>query len=94
MPTEELKKIMPAAAPRFAAIPGCSWKIWLINEDLKEAGGVYLFDSANELEQFINSELFASVTKNPAFSHLQTNTFSVSEAASLITHVPMLKMEV
>ena len=57
MPTEELKKIMPAVAPKFSEIPGCNWKIWLINEDHKEAGGVYLFESATELEQFLNSNL-------------------------------------
>ena len=90
MPTEELKKIMPAVAPKFSAIPGCSWKIWLINEDHKEAGGVYLFDSAKELEQFINSSLFASVANNPAFSHLQTNTFSVAREASITTGAPLM----
>jgi hypothetical protein len=85
MPTDELKKIMPAVAPGFSKIPGCCWKIWLVNEDRKEAGGVYLFDSATELEQYRNSELFASVVNNPAFSNLQTNTFSVAGAASVIT---------
>ena len=55
MPTEELKKIMAAVAPKFSEIPGCCWKIWLINEDHKEAGGVYLFESATELEQYLKS---------------------------------------
>jgi len=90
MPAEELKKIMPGVAPRFSEIPGCSWKIWLINEDQREAGGVYLFESAMELEQFLNSNLFASVANNPAFSNLQTNTFSVAEAASVITGAPLI----
>ena len=94
MPTEELKKIMPAVAPKFSEIPGCNWKIWLINEDHKEAGGVYLFESATELEQFLNSNLFASVANNPAFSNLQTNTFGVAEAASVITGAPLMKMDV
>ena len=94
MPTEELKKIMPAVAPKFSEIPGCIWKIWLINEDHKEAGGVYLFESATELEQFLNSNLFASVANNPAFSNLQTNTFGVAEAASVITNAPLMKMDV
>jgi len=94
MPTEELKKIMPAVAPKFSEIPGCNWKIWLINEDRKEAGGVYLFESAAELEQFLNSNLFASVANNPAFSNLQTNTFGVAEAASVITAAPLIKMHV
>jgi len=92
MPSEELKKIMPSVAPKFSAIPGCSWKIWLINEDKKEAGGVYLFESAGELEQFLNGPLFASVANNPAFSNLETNTFGVNEAASEITGAPLLKM--
>ena len=92
MPTEELKKIMPAVAPKFSEIPGCNWKIWLINEDRKEAGGVYLFESASELEQFVNGNLFASVANNPAFSNLQTNTFGVAEAASVITGAPLVKM--
>ena len=94
MPTGELKKIMPAVAPKFSEIPGCIWKIWLINEDRKEAGGVYLFESATELEQFLNSNLFASVANNPAFSNLQTNTFGVAEAASVITDAPLMKRHV
>jgi len=90
--TEELKKIMPAVAPKFSEIPGCCWKIWLINEDLQEAGGVYLFESATELEQYLNSSLFASVASNPAFSNLQINTFDVSESASVITGATLMKM--
>ena len=93
MPTEELKKIMPAVAPKFSEIPGCIWKIWLINEDRKEAGGVYLFESATELEQFLNSNLFASVANNPGFNNLQTITFDVVGAASLITGAPLIKMD-
>ena len=94
MPTEEFKKIMPAVAPKFSEIPGCCWKIWIINEDRKESGGVYLFESATELEQFLNSNLFALVANNPEFSNLQTNTFDVSEAASVITGAPLMKMHV
>lgn len=92
MSTEELKKIMPAVAPKFSEIPGCCWKIWLINEDNKEAGGVYLFESAADLEQFLTSKLFASVANNPGFSNLQTNTFGISEAASVITGAPLMNM--
>jgi hypothetical protein len=87
---DELKKIMPAVAPKFSEIPGCIWKIWLINEDPKEAGGVYLFESPEDLEKFLNGSLFASVKNNPDFSNLQTNIFGISEAASSITHAPLM----
>jgi hypothetical protein len=91
IPIEQLKQIMPVVAPGFSAIPGCCWKIWLVNEDLQEAGGVYLFESAPELEHYLKSDLFASVVNNPAFSNLQTNTFNVSEAASIITGARLIK---
>ncbi len=94
MPTEELKKIMPAVAPKFSAIPGCCWKIWLMNEDLKEAGGVYLFESAVALTDYLKSSLFATVANNPSFSNLQTHTFDAVEAASVITGAPLMKLEV
>ena len=84
---------MPAVAPEFSKIPGCCWKIWLINEDQKRAGGVYLFDSATALEQFVNSKLFASVANNPAFTNFETNTFGVEEEASVITGAPLMKID-
>jgi len=51
---------------------------------------VYLFESARELDQFRDSNLFASVANNPAFSNLETNTFGVSETASVITGAPLI----
>jgi hypothetical protein len=92
IPTEEFKKIMLAVAPKFSEIPGCCWKIWLLNEDHNETGGVYLFESAADLDQFLKSDLFASVANHPAFSNLQTNTFGVAEAASVITGAPLAQI--
>ena len=93
MPTGEFKKIMPAVAPEFSKIPGCCWKIWLIYEDQKRAGGVYLFESATALVQFLNSKLFASVANNPAFTNFETNTFGVEEEASILTGAPLMKID-
>ena len=84
---------MPAVAPEFSKIPGCCWKIWLIYEDQKRAGGVYLFESATALVQFLNSKLFASVANNPAFSNFETNTFGVEEEASILTGAPLMKID-
>ena len=84
---------MPVAAPGFSVIPGCCWKIWLLNEEQKEAGGVYLFESATELGQFLNSDLLASVTNNPALSNFEINTFNIEEEASVITRAPLMKID-
>jgi hypothetical protein len=94
MPTEEFKKITSSVALKFSEVPGLSWKIWLINEDRKEAGGIYLFESAPELERFLNSTLFTALRNNTAISNLQTNTFGVAEAQSMITNAPLMTMHV
>lgn len=91
IPTKELNKIMPVVAPEFSKIPGCIWKIWLMNEDHREAGGVYLFESGMSLERYLGSDLFISVKENPTFSNFQTNIFSVVEDASTITGAPLLQ---
>ena len=93
MPTEEFKKITSSIAAQFSEIPGLCWKIWLINEDRKEAGGVYLFESATELYQFLNSKLFGALGHNPAIINVETNTFGVAEAQSVITGGPLRKTE-
>jgi hypothetical protein len=59
----------------------------------KKAGGVYLFESATELEQFLNSDLIGSVANNPAFSNFETNIFGVEEEASLMTGAPLMKVD-
>ena len=91
MPTEEFIRIMPALAPKFSDIPGFRWKIWLHNEEHKEAGGIYLFESATKLEQFLKGNLFASVTNNPSFSNFQINTFGIEEEASVLTGALLMK---
>lgn len=89
LPSLDFKKMLPAVAGRFAGIPGCQWKIWLLDEQKKESGGIYLFDDINALEKFRQSDLFASVLSNPAFSNFETRIAAVSERASAITHAPM-----
>ena len=93
MPSNELKRKMPVLAPKFSEIPGCCWKIWLLNEDQKEAGGIYLFETAKDLELFLKSNLFASVANNPALSNFAINTFGIEEEASVITNAPLKKMD-
>ncbi len=90
--TGEMKNRMSLVAPEFSNIPGCLWKIWLFNEDRKEAGGVYLFESPAALEQYRNSALLAFVIHNPDFSHFYSAAFSVETAASSLTRAPLTSL--
>ncbi|MSQ20899.1 MAG: hypothetical protein EXR39_15425 [Betaproteobacteria bacterium] len=46
------RTVAPMASD-FAAVPGCRWKIWLMNEAESEAGGIYLFDDAASLDAYL-----------------------------------------
>ena len=73
----------------FAAVPGCHWKIWLMNETENEAGGVYLFDSDASLSAYLKSPLVAAVTSHPALSHFSVKQFDAMEAVTKVTRGPI-----
>lgn len=85
----EYEDTVAPLADDFAKVPGCQWKIWLMNEKNKEAGGLYLFDDEKSLEQFKASPLVASVVSHPALSDFNMKQFDVLENVSAVTHAPL-----
>ena len=73
----------------FARVPGCQWKVWLMNEKENEAGGIYLFEDEKAVEQFKASPLAASVLSHPALSDFSFKQFDVLEKVSAVTHAPL-----
>lgn len=73
----------------FAKVPGCQWKIWLMNEKDNEAGGIYLFEDEKALEQFKASPLATGVLSHPALSDFSIKQFDILEDVSAVTHAPL-----
>ena len=86
---KEYEDISSSLADVFAAVPGCSWKIWLMNEDAGEAGGIYLFNDEASVEKFKGSQLASDVLNHPALSDIQIKQFDVLEDVSRITRAPL-----
>lgn len=82
------QEVSKLAAP-FAAVPGCRWKIWLMNEASNEAGGIYLFESDAAVDAMLNSELIAGVLAHPALSDFSVKRFDVLPDVSRITRAPI-----
>ena len=78
-------------ASDFAAVPGCRWKIWLMNEAESEAGGIYLFEDDASLRTFLGSPLVAAVTSHPALSDFSVKQFETLEAITKVTRGPLRK---
>ncbi|TMI63700.1 MAG: hypothetical protein E6H07_13080 [Bacteroidetes bacterium] len=86
---EEFEKMAKELAQAFAEVPGCLWKIWLINDESKEAGAVYLFKDAKSLQTFTSSPLVASVLSHPALSNFDLKERDILTEVSEVTHAPL-----
>ena len=89
MPENELENLFSSVAQAFADVPGCTWKIWLLDAEKKEAGAIYLFDSQDNLDKFKSSPLVASVLSHPALSNFQFRETDVLTAPGIITRAPL-----
>ena len=59
----------------FAAVPGLKRKHWLANEENNIYGGVYIFDSKESHDAFVESKLYAGVKGNPSFTNFSGKSF-------------------
>ena len=75
----------------FADVPGCIWKIWLIDDEKKEAGAVYLFENDEALQNFKASPLVASVLSHPALSNFDLKERDILTKVSEMTRAPLHK---
>jgi hypothetical protein len=89
LPHAEFRSLLHAVAGDFAAVPGCIWKIWLIDEEKSEGGAVYLFENNDALETFKASPLVQSVISHPALSNFDFRITDIVTEPSIITKAPL-----
>ncbi len=85
----EYEQAVSPLAEKFAAVSGLRWKIWLMNEDESEAGGIYLFDDEASLKAFLDGPLAAAVSSHPALSDMSVKRFDVMDSITAITRGPV-----
>ena len=73
----------------IAETPGLVWKVWLINDQAKEAGGIYLFESADALGTYVNGPAVAALKASPLVSNISAKTFDIMSEHSAITRAPL-----
>ena len=81
----EYETVCGELAQSFAEFPGLVSKHWLANEETNTYGGIYIWESIDAYQAFIDSELFAGVGANPALANIESKDFAVIEAPTRIT---------
>lgn len=79
------KENLPYAQP-IADLPGLRWKVWIIDEARREAGGIYLFDGDAALQAFLDGPVIAEMKGDPTLS---IKVFEVIEDLTAITRGPL-----
>lgn len=85
----EYDHLTRVVADAFANVPGLLWKIWILNEQQQEAGGIYLFDSEASLDAFLSGPLAAQVKSLPALRDVSMKRFSVMSDVTALTRGPV-----
>lgn len=90
--TEEYHRVCQSVAQAIADLPGLRWKIWILNEREKEAGGIYLFASEQALHDYLSGPIVAQVKSHPGFRELSAKQFDVMDDVTAVTRGPVSAM--
>ena len=63
-------------------------KVWTENEQTKEAGGIYLFDTKEDAENYLT--MHTSRLIGFGISHVNSKIFKTNDALSTINHAPLI----
>ncbi|MDH3269052.1 MAG: YdhR family protein [Ignavibacteria bacterium] len=85
----EYEQAVNSLVDQFANLPGLMWKIWIMNENKKEAGGIYLFEDEASLNEFLTGSLAKTVTSHPALSNFSVKPFTIMHDLTEITQGPL-----
>ena len=74
---------MKELAKDIANENGLIYKLWTENEETQEAGGIYIFDSLDDANRYL--EKHTKRLESFGFTGIRAKTFQINEALSKIT---------
>lgn len=89
MPGAEYQTLCNHAADSIAKFPGLLWKIWIVNEQTGEAGGIYSFEDGSALEQYLRSPIVENLQKHPALDGFSIKQFDFLPGPTAVTRGPI-----
>lgn len=74
-------------APVFTGMEGLLWKVWLVDEERRESGGIYLFRNRALAEAYVDSEVVTHLRQ--ARPGISIRVFDTLDAPGLLTRAPV-----
>lgn len=80
---DEMNQSFQDLAKSIAVYPGLIWKIWTVNEEFHEAGGIYLFDNEDSLDNYV--QMHTERLKSFGVTSVNSKVFDIPEGLTKIT---------
>ena len=77
------------AATIIASVEGLIWKIWVMQEEEVEMGGMYLFANRETAEAYLNHPIVQAVCSDPAVVSAESQIWEVETSLSALTRAPL-----
>jgi Putative mono-oxygenase ydhR len=77
------------AATIIASVEGLIWKIWVMQEEEFEMGGMYLFANRETAEAYLDHPVLQAVRSNPAVVSALSEIWDVETSLSALTRAPL-----
>jgi hypothetical protein len=77
------------AATVIASVEGLVWKIWILQQEKLEMGGMYLFANREAAEAYLNRPVTQAVRSNPAVVSTESQLWDVESSLSALTRAPL-----
>lgn len=77
------------AAAIITRVEGLIWKIWILQREEYEIGGVYLFANRETAEAYLDHPVIEAVRSNPAVVSAESQLWDVENSLSAISRAPL-----
>ncbi|MFD2551751.1 monooxygenase [Bizionia sediminis] len=67
--------------------PGFIWKFWTENKDTQEAGGVYMFETKEAAENYLN--MHTERLKSFGYTNIRSRIFNINQKLSKMGKAPL-----
>jgi Putative mono-oxygenase ydhR len=78
----------------IASVEGLIWKIWILQQEELEMGGMYLFANRETAEAYLNHPVVQAVSSHPAVVSTESRLWAVDSSLSAITRAPLRDVRV
>lgn len=89
VPGAEYRKIAESVVQAIADVPGLVWKVWLLNQQDGEAGGIYLFQDEQSLAAYLSSPIISQIKSLPQLREISAKRFETITDLTVVTRGPV-----